>query len=51
MVKLSVKIVSMQDADKFNKTCSKFDREHFAKWFCKEHKWEQITVMMKEGLQ
>lgn len=25
MVKLSVKIVSMQDADKFNKICSKFD--------------------------
>ncbi len=24
MVKLSVKIVSMQDADKFNKICSKF---------------------------
>ena len=25
MVKLSVKIMSMQDADKFNKICSKFD--------------------------
>ena len=25
MVKLTVKIVSMQDADKFNKLCSKFD--------------------------
>ena len=25
MVKLTVKIVSMQDADKFNKICSKFD--------------------------
>lgn len=25
MVKLNVKIVSMQDADKFNKICSKFD--------------------------
>ena len=25
MVKLSVKIVSMQDADKFNKICSKFN--------------------------
>ena len=25
MVKLSVKIVSMQDVDKFNKICSKFD--------------------------
>ena len=25
MVKLAVKIVSMQDADKFNKICSKFD--------------------------
>lgn len=25
MVKLSIKIVSMQDADKFNKICSKFD--------------------------
>ena len=25
MVKLTVKIVSMQEADKFNKICSKFD--------------------------
>ena len=25
MVKLTVKIVSMKDADKFNKLCSKFD--------------------------
>ena len=25
MVKLTVEIVSMQDADKFNKICSKFD--------------------------
>ncbi len=25
MVKLNVKIVSMQDADKFNKLCSKFN--------------------------
>ena len=25
MVKLTVNIVSMQDADKFNKLCSKFD--------------------------
>ena len=25
MVKLSVKIVSMQDADKFNKICTKYD--------------------------
>ena len=25
MVKLTVKIVSMQDADKFNKLCSKFN--------------------------
>ena len=25
MVKLTVKIVSMQDTDKFNKLCSKFD--------------------------
>ena len=25
MIKLTVKIVSMQDADKFNKICSKFD--------------------------
>ena len=25
MVKLTVKILSMQDADKFNKICSKFD--------------------------
>ena len=25
MVKLTVKIVSMQDADKFNKLCSKYD--------------------------
>ena len=25
MVKLTVKIVSMQDADEFNKLCSKFD--------------------------
>lgn len=25
MVKLIVKIISMQDADKFNKLCSKFD--------------------------
>ena len=25
MVKLNVKIVSMQDADKFNKICTKYD--------------------------
>ena len=30
MVKLTVKIVSMQDADKFNKLCSKFDCD--AEW-------------------